>query len=428
MDNNNLKKRILISGAVLVIFALLGVSSIVLLKKEEKASYDYQPLEASSGTSQQKGFVMANKSSISTYGEDGKEIFSKDVKSNMNVDQYEKSEVNESFKISPDGRYAAVLESDVIEDENYSSPYSGNIITIVDLQGEKLHQLVKTKGKDVILSFSWDVSGNAIGFLTSKKVVYGGSVFDFFTQNEEKAKIYFNRVGLTDKSTFSSLVPSSEGYWNSFALISVDGTKYYTVTDGILLTVDKDKVEADTVIDNSNVLKVFISRDYRNFAAVDYSSITIYDLYGGEKRVLPFGNASSGGTIQVSTLDFSPDGKGIAFAKSETKYSYSSSKYSNGSADSFLVEDIWYYNLEDQSYKLIKTQQGSGSAHNYSSDSNSSLHFSNDSSLIMYSSSYDVATNKPFSDTKISIIPIDLSLPGSEVVIKQSKGYIIDWR
>jgi len=346
MKNPQRKLIIIVVIVILAVFGLLTVLGLLVNKKENKPALTIQPLGSLSQTEKPTGILVRNESGFSWLDpKNGQVLKHISISENLigptadNTTSYAGGEGYQNYRVSPDGRYVAIVHPAPTADYSQSTTSSAQsqqqVVKIYNLSTGNDYQLVKAGANTEITDISWDFSGRAVSLIASKKIAnnsynYGWSPVSLFLPGSfspPKSELSLYGIELeSGRVVQRNYTPNGYRYSsNAINLVASDGNKYYIFEGTSMITVGETVVRNDTNTDwSSNYYNGLVTaNDYKSVAVLSSlggNNVLIYQLDKKRKESVDLGASGrdySGGYFPGLAL--SPDGTAIAFTWGSTE-------------------------------------------------------------------------------------------------------------
>jgi len=423
MDKHK-RNIIIIIGIIVVVFALIILITLQLAKKEEKTEFKVSPMQIDTKSDEKvKGLLVGYADSVVWVNPDNAIIVGKKITVPSTPNSFDFNH----YKVSPNNKYLAVL-SPVDKDTLYNNEETKDIknaITIYDLATGDSHELVTANSNTYISSFSWDWSGDAIGFVTTKRINYnsaGTGLFLFLLPSSSASnKTYLNKVDIT-AGTVSTKEYPHKTYSSSISqieLLSLNSDTYYLKDMGYFITFDT-KIEQENKSDDTYYMQdVYVSNNYKAVVMKTNDKIIYLNLEKKEKQSLTIGTGNLA-NVKVSNIAISQNLDGIAFAKQ-------SSAGDQKTNIKTIYETVWYYSFQTQQFSQLSTKQLSSDKISSDSNKNNITFSPSGDKIVMATEKDDVS--KPVVEQTLQIFDVG-STNSSQLPIKFSQDYvkILSWK
>lgn len=346
------KKKIAgIAILIVMLFGGIALVSILLSKKEATTGFEHTPLAASTDLAQ-AGILLQGEGYLRWIDpmQPSKPEINK-IDAEVSSDQLKwgvNRQSTDYYKVSPDGKFLAVLEPFGNKDPNSVE----NKIVIYNLTSGDSSTLIKANLNDLITSVSWDFSSQSVSFVTTKKIKTNNEFpFALFTGGSKKNKSYINSAGLFDSKTTTKELAATGSYYGDYnpKVIASNGNTYYVFDKGSLITVSSEVTKDKASFDEYYDIKIYNSNDYKRAIISSSSKTIIYDLEKKEKKTVLTSASNNIYSGRIISAALSPDKSGIAFIKNTS--GKSTDYYGTTLDDS--VDTLWYYDFETRKYTQI---------------------------------------------------------------------------
>lgn len=412
---NNKKPTILIITIIILFFSIIAIAAVKLSKTEEKTNFTVSSIPKLSST-KPSGLIVSYSDTIQALNPADATSLSKDKitiqdwKNNNSTTQLES--VNTS-RISPDGKYLAVISPDPTHIEYTNKNLKLSSITLYNLADNTSKKIITADKDTLITSLAWDWSSKSIGFITTKRQSFSSydNTLSYLFPNQENFTKYLNRVNIqTGENKTQKYPDTSKQYSSSFGmyLLALKGNTFFIADRGQLITINGDKATQMEIGEATySITEIYFSPDYKCVAFYDVSNVLLLDLEHKTKQnfQMSTGNLQA---IKIHGIAISPDHQHLAFIKSVPSNKQSSpnstssysSPYESDSSSPTTVETIWHYSLKDKSFQQVRSQPYTADAYSYTS--NSSLAFSPDNNQLAIITS-DNSASQPFISQDLTI-------------------------